>query len=70
LRRARLEGERLLASRLAPSREGPARRYYRLTDAGATALAERAAEWRALVAGLDALLADGLPAADRGTAVR
>lgn len=39
----RLEGEALLASRLAPSTEGPARRYYAITEAGSVALTAWAA---------------------------
>ncbi|MCB0911781.1 MAG: PadR family transcriptional regulator [Propionibacteriaceae bacterium] len=52
----RLERERLISSRLVPSRSGPARKYYRPTDAGSDALAESAAAWRALARTVEPLL--------------
>lgn len=45
---SRLEREGRLASRLVPSSEGPARKYYRVTAEGLGALAEGTAQWRAL----------------------
>lgn len=38
----RMEAEGLLQSRLLPSRDGPARRYYRISSAGRRALRDRA----------------------------
>lgn len=45
---SRLEREQRLASRLVPSDEGPARKYYRLTPSGYDALVAGADEWHAL----------------------
>ena len=45
---SRLEREQWLTSRLVPSDEGPARKYYRLTHAGHAALESGAAEWHSL----------------------
>jgi PadR family transcriptional regulator, regulatory protein PadR len=46
---ARLEREARVTSRLVASDEGPARKYYRPTEAGFQALAEGTAHWRLLV---------------------
>ena len=56
-----LEGAGLLASHVEPSIAGPPRRYYRITDAGSTALAEWAAAWRATRASVDSVLEGLLP---------
>ncbi|WP_243639636.1 PadR family transcriptional regulator [Streptacidiphilus pinicola] len=53
---ARLEREGRLASRLVASSSGPARKYYRLTDAGQQALAAGRAGWARHAAGVDAIL--------------
>ena len=45
---SRLEREQWLASRLVPSDEGPARKYYRLTSAGYAALEAGVLQWRSL----------------------
>ena len=45
---ARLEREGAIASYLLPSPSGPARKYYRLTDAGVQQLADTTARWREL----------------------
>lgn len=45
---SRLEREQWLASRLVPSDEGPARKYYRLTPAGHAALEAGVTQWRSL----------------------
>ncbi len=46
---ARLERERRITSRLVSSSSGPARKYYRPTSTGRTALAEGTQSWRAFV---------------------
>ena len=56
---ARLANEGSLAVRTAPSEVGPPRRYYRLTEAGRQRLAEMAAHWRQVVAGMTGLLDEG-----------
>lgn len=45
---SRLEREQRLASRLVPSDEGPARKYYRLTRSGYDALEAGADQWHSL----------------------
>ncbi|WP_152627105.1 PadR family transcriptional regulator [Streptacidiphilus melanogenes] len=60
---ARLEREGRLATRLVASSSGPARKYYRLTEAGYEALAAGAAGWSRHVAGVDAVLSRPLSAA-------
>jgi len=45
---SRLEREAWLSARLVASDEGPARKYYRPTPAGLTALARRTEQWRSL----------------------
>ncbi|SEL86129.1 PadR family transcriptional regulator [Streptacidiphilus jiangxiensis] len=60
---ARLEREGRLATRLVASSSGPARKYYRLTEAGEEALAAGSAGWTRHVAGVDAVLSRPLPAA-------
>jgi PadR family transcriptional regulator, regulatory protein PadR len=45
---SRLEREGLLVSKLEASRRGAARKYYRLTPAGESALADARAAWAAL----------------------
>ena len=48
----------LLDSHTEPSAAGPPRRYYRITAAGRTALADWSAAWRATRDSLDAVLKD------------
>ena len=63
----RLEREGRLATRLVPSPSGPARKYYRLTDAGHEALTVAGAAWRRHVTGVEAVLARPIPAAKEGS---
>lgn len=60
---ARLEREGRVTTRLVTSRSGPARKYYRPTDAGHVALAEGIAAWRAFHAVVSPILDRPLPAA-------
>jgi PadR family transcriptional regulator PadR len=53
-----LEGAGLLDSHVEPSVAGPPRRYYRITEAGRTALREWAAAWRATRDSVDSVLGD------------
>jgi PadR family transcriptional regulator PadR len=46
---SRLKHERLVDTRLEPSSEGPARKYYRLTSRGTSELARMRAVWTELV---------------------
>ncbi len=55
---ARLEGQGLLDSFLVRSASGPARKYYRTTAEGLTALEGRAASWRELVSVVQDFTAD------------
>jgi PadR family transcriptional regulator PadR len=59
---ARLEREGRVSARLVSSRSGPARKYYRPTAAGYTALAEGIAGWRSLAGVVDPVLSGPLPA--------
>ena len=58
---ARLEREGRVSTRLVASRSGPARKYYRPTDAGYEALVNGAADWRALADIVTPLLACPVP---------
>jgi PadR family transcriptional regulator, regulatory protein PadR len=58
----RLEREGLASTRLVPSSSGPARKYYRLSDAGRLALTRSTDAWRHLVDCLDPLLRVPAPA--------
>lgn len=53
----RLEKRDLLASRLVKSTSGPARKYYRLTPAGADELARTATSWTELVSTVERAMA-------------
>jgi len=59
---SRLEREGRVAARLIASRSGPARKYYRPTPAGYTALAEGVGAWRDLAGAVQTALADPVPA--------
>jgi PadR family transcriptional regulator len=59
---ARLEREGRVTTRLVTSRSGPARKYYRPTDAGYAALAKGSAGWHALREVVDPVLARPVPA--------
>ena len=52
----RLEREGMIASRLVPSEQGPARKYYTTTPAGREVLSRRTGAWQHLVATVDPLL--------------
>jgi PadR family transcriptional regulator, regulatory protein PadR len=58
---SRLEREGRVSTRLVNSRSGPARKYYRPTDAGYTALARGSAGWHALSAVVNPALARPVP---------
>ena len=45
---ARLARDRLVTVRIAPSPTGPARRYYRLSEAGRRRLVEMLSDWHAI----------------------
>lgn len=59
---ARLERERLVTARLVLSRSGPARKYYRPTEAGYGALRAGANGWRALAEVVTPVLSAPVPA--------
>lgn len=56
---SRLEKGGLIDGYLVQSSEGPARKYYRITDAGAGALAEWVDEWGRFRGGVEDVLAGG-----------
>jgi PadR family transcriptional regulator, regulatory protein PadR len=58
---ARLEREGKVTARLAASKSGPARKYYRPTAAGYRALAESAAMWQALTDVVSPILCQPFP---------
>lgn len=60
----RLEREHLVASHLVASTAGPARKYYRPTDAGAAELAATSAAWDRLARTVASVL-DRLPTAPK-----
>jgi PadR family transcriptional regulator, regulatory protein PadR len=62
---ARLEREQRVTSRLIPSSAGPARKYYRPTPTGYTALAEGSVHWRSLADAVDRQLGRPVPATPR-----
>ncbi|MCU1398901.1 MAG: transcriptional regulator, PadR-like family [Acidimicrobiales bacterium] len=57
----RLEREGRVTARLATSNAGPARKYYRPTEAGYDALSSGTASWRALAAMVDSVLHRPIP---------
>lgn len=63
---ARLERERQVTSRLVPSAEGPARKYYVPTPSGRAALAAGTAQWRTLVDVVTTQLRRPLPDRPKG----
>lgn len=65
---SRLERDGHVVSRLVPSQQGPARKYYRLSERGAAALAERQAAWNSLVGMLAPLLKRPLPTSPKEAA--
>jgi PadR family transcriptional regulator PadR len=52
----RLAGEGMIAVRSEPSRSGPPRRYYRLTEEGRTRIVRMAAGWTAMSGSMARLL--------------
>ena len=58
---ARLEREGRVSTRLVSSRSGPARKYYRPTDAGYAALAQGTAGWQALSEAVGPVLGRAVP---------
>lgn len=58
---ARLEREGRVSARLVASTSGPARKYYRPTQAGYQALVEGASNWRSLSAIVDTVLDRPVP---------
>jgi PadR family transcriptional regulator PadR len=56
----RMQSDGLVSTYLVESPSGPSRKYYRLTEAGRTALTTQAAEWRGFAGAVDALL-DAVP---------
>lgn len=52
----RIKDERLVETYLQESSEGPARKYYRLTDAGRIKCREMAKEWREFAREVDKIL--------------
>ncbi|KUL35280.1 PadR family transcriptional regulator [Actinoplanes awajinensis] len=65
----RLHREGLVATRLVPSPNGPARKYYRLSDDGQRALTDSTSAWDRHVAGVQAVLSRPLgpiPSSDGG----
>lgn len=52
----RLETQRLVRSRVVPSKQGPARRYYDLTADGRDALDEMISSWTDVTKAVDALV--------------
>lgn len=57
----RLEREGRVTSRLVASRAGPARKYYRPTEAGYAALAQGAANWLSLTDVVNPVLSRPIP---------
>lgn len=53
----RLERDGNIASRLVPSKSGPARRYYLPTESGRRTLADAASAWHTLTATVEPMLA-------------
>jgi len=63
---SRLERERRLIARLVTSTEGPARKYYRPTPAGYSALAEGTAQWTGLADLVSRQLSRPVPSPPKG----
>ena len=56
---SRLQRSGLIESYLEPSSEGPARKYYRITNGGMARLGQWTEEWRSMSRGVDAVLDGG-----------
>ena len=67
----RMQTDGMVATYLEESPSGPPRKYYRLTDAGRTSLAEQLAEWRGFTASVEELIgqteSENLAKAEGGT---
>ncbi|WP_046472116.1 PadR family transcriptional regulator [Allosalinactinospora lopnorensis] len=61
----RLERDGQVSSRLLASASGPARKYYRLTERGYTALRQAEGAWHSLSAVVSALVSTPVPTAPR-----
>ena len=57
----RMQSDGLVATYMVESSAGPSRKYYKLTDAGRSALEAQAQEWRGFSGAVDALLAPLTP---------
>jgi PadR family transcriptional regulator PadR len=64
---ARLEREARVQTRLVASQSGPARKYYRPTTPGLTALAEGTASWLALTEVVNPVLLQGQSSPNEGS---
>ena len=54
----RMQSDGLVETYLVESSAGPSRKYYRLTEAGRTALVAQTAEWNAFTRAVNAIVAD------------
>jgi len=63
----RMQSDGLVETYLVESSSGPSRKYYRLTEAGRSALAAQTAEWSAFTRAVDAVVADTAPAKAKET---
>ena len=63
----RMQSDGLVETYLVESSAGPSRKYYRLSEAGRSALAVQTADWKTFTDAVDAVLLDPAPAA-QGTA--
>ena len=59
----RMQSEGLVETYLVESSAGPSRKYYRLSEAGRSALAVQTADWKTFTDAVDAILADPSPVA-------
>lgn len=66
----RLEKRGLLSSRMVKSTSGPARKYYRLSEAGKQELETSATQWAALAANVERALTDSAPQESPATTTR
>ncbi len=57
---ARLSRDRCVTTRTVPSRSGPARRYYRLSEAGRTRLQEMTSHWQSIQDSVNQLIQGAL----------
>lgn len=54
----RMQTDGLVETYLVESSSGPSRKYYRLTEAGRTALDTQAADWKSFTRAVDAVVSD------------